>query len=214
MSKSIILINKNSFIFNGQEYNFDRINEIRSLFKLNLKIVILEENLYVKQFASKVKRCKIYEFINNKINNDFPQTGDLLYDFEKKDNIIAIYSIKGARRIEGLSQIANNLEVKPIQFIIKEIMMKKLKRKNFNAAVLLKFNEYYYLTCFKNGLYNYGFVSDKEDLFLNETNNFEEAYIDNSVVSMLSPKRKIRMIKLNIGELINEQIYKKQKFHS
>lgn len=214
MKKSIILINKNSFVFNYQEYGFDRINEIVALFKPRLKIIILEENLYVKQFTNNVKRHKMYEFVDNKINNDFPQTGDLLYHFEKNNNIIAIYSIKGAKRIERLSITSNSLEIKPIQFIIREIMQKILKRNNFNANVVLKLNKVYYFTCFKNGLFNYGFVGENEDSILNEINNFEEIYTDNNDFDIFSSKKKIKIIKLNMGDLINEKVYEKQKFHS
>ncbi|EHI99728.1 hypothetical protein CDLVIII_3152 [Clostridium sp. DL-VIII] len=214
MKKSIILINKSSFVFNNQEYNFDRINEVVDLFKPRLKIVILEENLYVKQFHDKVKKHKMYELVNNKINNNFPQTGDLLYDFEKKNNIIVIYSIKGAKRIEKLSIASSFLEIKPIQFIIKEVMQKILKRNNFNADVVVKLNEFYYFTCFKKGLFNYGFVNDNEELILNEINDSEEIYIDNNVFDIFSSKNKIKIIKLNIGDLINEKIYEKQKFYS
>ena len=102
MKKSIVIIKKNLFIYNGEEYDFDKVNEMNNLLKSNLKIIILEEELYVKQFTSKIKRNKIYEFIDYKINNDFPQNGDILYDFEKNNNIIAIYYIKGAKRIEKI----------------------------------------------------------------------------------------------------------------
>ncbi|OOM80027.1 hypothetical protein [Clostridium sp. BL-8] len=214
MKKSIILINKSSFVFNNKEYNFDRINEIVDLFKPRLKIVILEENLYVKQFNDKVKKHRMYEFVNNKINNNFPQTGDLLYDFEKKNNIIVIYSIKGAKRVEKLSVASSFLEIKPIQFIIKEVMQKILKRNNFNADVVVKLNEFYYFTSFKKGLFNYGFVNDNEKLILNEINDSEEIYMDNNVFDIFSSKNKVKIIKLNVGDLINEKIYEKQKFYS
>ena len=123
MKKSIVIIKKNLFIYNGEEYDFDKVNEMNNLLKSNLKIIILEEELYVKQFKSEIKRNKIYDFIDYKISNDFPQNGDILYDFEKNNNIIAIYYIKGAKRIEKISEIAKNIEVKPIQFIVKDIMV-------------------------------------------------------------------------------------------
>lgn len=221
MKKSIILINKNFFILNNKEYDFDKINEINHLLKSNLKIVILEENLYVKQFtwkaAHKGKRQKINEFVDYKINNEFPQTGDLLYDFEKNDNNIAIYSMKGAKRVECLSKKADNLEVKPIQFIIKEIMFKRLKKSDFNAQVLIKFNECYYYACFKNGLFNFGLADENKDSILNtvlQEHNTEEIYIDHSIANIICSNDKLKIIKLNLGELINEKIYEKQRFHS
>ena len=216
MKKSIVIIKKNLFIYNGEEYDFDKVNEMNNLLKSNLKIIILEEELYVKQFKSKIKRNKMYEFIDYKINNDFPQNGDILYDFEKNNNIIAIYYIKGAKRIEKISEIAKNIEVKPIQFIVKDVMMKILKTNIFNCKVLIKLNEYYYYISFKEGLFYYGLVEKDKEIVLDkisQNDDFGEIYVDNSLCD-LSLTNKFKIIKMNIGELINEKIYEKQRFYS
>jgi hypothetical protein len=216
MKKSIVIIKKNLFIYNGEEYDFDKVNDINNLLKSNLKIVILEEELYVKQFKSEIKRSKMYEFIDYKINNDFPQNGDILYDFEKNNNIIAIYYLKGAKRIEKITEIAKNIEVKPIQFIVKDVMKKILKTNIFNCKVIIKLNEYYYYISFKEGLFYYGLVEKDKEIVLdkiNENNDFGEIYVDNSLCD-LSFTNKFKIVKMNIGELINEKIYEKQRFHS
>lgn len=216
MKKSTVIIKKNLFIYNGDEYDFDKVNEINNLLKANLKIVILEEELYVKQFKSDIKRNKMYEFIDYKINNEFPQNGDILYDFEKKNNNIAIYYIKGAKRVGKISAIAKNIEIKPIQFIVKDVMIKILKTNNINCKVFIKFNEYYYYIIFKEGLFHYGFVEKDEEIILNKiikNNGFGEIYIDNSIRD-LSLENKFKIIKMNIGELINEKIYEKQRLYS
>jgi hypothetical protein len=217
MTKSIILINKNSYIYNGEEYDFDKFDEINNSLKSNIKIVILEEELYVKQFNVNMKRRKIYEFIDYKINNDFPQNGDILYDFEKNNNTIAIYSIKGAKRIEKIAKNAKKLEVKPIQFIIKDTMGKILRNNPLTCKVLIKYNEYYYYTSFKEGLYDYGFATENKDIVLNtllKTQNFGEIYVDDDTANLISLNNKFKIIKITIGELINERIYKKQKFYT
>jgi len=216
MKKSIVIIKKNLFIYNGEEYDFDKVNEMNNLLKSNLKIIILEEELYVKQFKSEIKRNKIYDFIDYKISNDFPQNGDILYDFEKNNNIIAIYYIKGAKRIEKISEIAKNIEVKPIQFIVKDIMVKILKTNIFNCKVIIKLNEYYYYISFKEGLFYYGLVEKDKEIVLDkisQNDDFGEIYVDNSLCD-LSLTNRFKIIKINIGELINEKIYEKQRFHS
>ncbi len=219
MKKSIILIKKNSYILNGKEYDLEMISEINHLLKPNIKIIILEEDLYVKQFNNKVKKYSLAEFVNNKINNDFPQNGDILYDhdFNKKNNIVFIYSIRGAKRIEKLADYVKNIEVKPIQFIIKEIMVKNLKNKNFSAKVLIKYDEVFYFICFKGGLFDYGFIEEDEEEILNKiisNNEVKEIFVDKDIVNILSNENKINIINMNIGELINEKIYKKQRFHT
>lgn len=215
MKKSTIIIKKNLFIYNEEEYDFNKVNEMSNLLKSNLKIIILEEELYVKQFTSEIKRNKMHEFIDYKINNDFPQNGDILYDFEKTNNTIAIYYIKGAKRIEKISEIAKNIEVKPIQLIVKDVMMKILKTNIFNCKVLLKFKEYYYYILFKEGLFYYGFVEENKEIVwdkISRNDDFGEIYVDNSLGD-LPIINKFNIIKMNIGELINEKIYEKQRFH-
>ena len=216
MKKSIVIMKKNIFIYNGEEYDFHKDNEMNNLLKANIKIVLLEEELYVKQFKSEIKRNKMYEFIDYKINNDFPQNGDILYDFEKNNNIIAIYYIKGAKRIEKISEIAKNIEVKPIQIIVKEVMMKILKNNIFNCKVLIKFNEHYYYISFKGGLFYYNYIEKDKEIVLDkivQNNDFGEMYVDTSLGD-LALTNKFNIIKINIGELINEKIYEKQRFHS
>jgi len=217
MNKSVVVVKKNFFTYNEEDYDYDSIIEMKHLLKSNLKLIILEEDLYVKQFTNKIKRNKVYEFIQYKINNEFPQNGDILYNFDKNNNSISIYYIKGAKRIEKLSEIANDIEVKPIQIIVKDVMKKVLKSDDFNCKVLINMNGYYYYMLFKGGLFNYGFVKEiKEEVMclLIETNDFGEIYVDNNIVDNLFSEDKFKLIKINLGELINEKIYEKQKFYS
>jgi len=216
MKKSIVIIKKNLFIYNGEEYDFDKVNDIDNLVKSNVKVVILEEELYVKQFKSEIKENKMREFIDYKISNDFPQNGDVLYDFEKNNNIIAIYYLKGAKRIEKITEMAKNIEVKPIQFIIKDVMKKILKTNIFNCKVIIKLTGYYYYISFKEGLFYYGLVEKDKEIVLDKisgNDDFGEIYVDNSLCD-LSLTNKFKIIKMNIGELINEKIYEKQRFYS
>lgn len=216
MEKSIVILKKNLFIYNQEEYDFDKVNDMIHLLKSNIKIIILEENLYVKQFADEIKRNKMYKFIDYKINNDFPQNGDILYDFEKNNKFITIYYIKGAKRIEKISEIGKNIEVRPIQFIVRDVIIKILKNNIFTCKVLIKVNEYYYYMSFKEGLFYYGLVEKGKEIVLDkiiQNDDFGELYLDNTIDD-LSLTNKFKIIKMNIGELINEKIYEKQRFYS
>lgn len=217
MKKSIVFINKNFYIFNGERYDFDRFNEIRVLLKSNTKIIILEEELFVKQFKNNMKRHKLYEFVDYNIKNDFPQNGDMLYDFEKKKNDIAIYSIKGAIRVERLLKKVKNVEIKPIQFIIKEVMMKIIKKNVLDFKVLVRYEKYYYYLSVKDGLYYDGFISENKDEIINKllkNNYFCEIYTDNNTTEFFLDNYNFKVREVNIGELINETIYEKQRFYS
>lgn len=208
---------KNCLIYNGEEYDFERISEINHLFKFDLKIIIFEEELYGKQFVCNIKGNKIYKFVENKINNDFMQNGDILYDFQKNDNIITIYYIKGAKRIDKIAEMAANLEVKPIQIIAKEVMGKILNNKKFNCSLLVKLQECYYYMEFKKGLFYSGFVTEERDVAFNriiQNNQLKEIYLDWGIEEKLFISKEIKLIKINLGELINEKIYEKQRFHT
>lgn len=219
MRKSIILIKRNSFILNGEEYDFERINEIKHTIKSNTKIIILEEELYVKQFANKIKKRKIYDFINFKIINEFPQNGDLLYDYKisKNNNIISIYSIRGAKRIGKLVEDAKDIEVKPIQFLIKDILINISKNKNVTAKILIKYQNVYYYISFEEGLFSYGFIENNKSQVLDRillNSGFGDMYVDEDTVEIISSENKINPLKINLGELINEKIYEKQRVYS
>lgn len=217
MNKAVVLMKKNSFIYNGEEYDFDRISEVDHLFKSDLKIIILEEELYAKQFVNNIEGNQIYKFVENKINNDFMQNGDILYDFQKGSNIIAIYYIKGAKRIEKLSEVTGDLEVKPIQFIAKEVMEKVLNNESFTCSILVNFQECYYYMVFKNGLFHSGIVNQEKDLIFSKiiaNNELEELYLDYNIEGNLLVSKKNKLIKINLGELINEKIYEKQRFYT
>lgn len=217
MNKAVVFIKKNSFIYDGCEYDFNEISEVNHLFKSKLKIIILEEELYARCFNSNIKESQIYKFVEYKINNDFMQNGDILYDFQKRNNIISIYYIRGARRIEKLSEITEELEVKPIQFVVKDVMEEVLNNENFNCNVFLKFQECYYYMVFKKGIFFSGFVNEERDLIfskIKENGELEKVYFDNNMEENLFDSKKIELIKINLGELIHEKIYKKQRFYT
>lgn len=215
MKKSMVVIKRNTCLYNGEEYNYDAVRDILNLNQSDIKIIILEEELYAKHFRKEIKRSKLQFFVNNIINNDFIQNGDILYDFDMKNNLVAIYSIKGAKRVEALTENAVNLEIIPIQFIVKDIMFKYLKNIYLTCNILIKFREFYYYVRLKDGLFLCGFVENNENRILEKIYNDEnsgEIYIDISVNSK-ELENKYTVVKINIGDLINEKIYKKQRFH-
>ena len=108
------------------------------------------------------------------------------------------------------------LEVKPIQFIIKEIMLKILKNNEFKAKVFTKFEGCYYFICFNEGIFNFGLADKNKDFILNEiieNNTGEEIYTDDYIAKVIGEASlyngKFKTIELNLGERINEKIFEK-----
>lgn len=216
MKQSIIFAGRDFLIFNKEKYYFDKISEVSHLFKSNRKIVILEEELRVKQFKSKINKFKIRRYVNNVIENDFPQNGDILYDYEIKNNTISIYYIKGAKRTEKLFENAKDIEVEPIQFMIKHAMGKTLKTNKFTCNVLIKFDEIYYYNVFNEGIFSFGIVEENKEStlskILKDCNN-TKTYIDESAVDILPKNDQVRFETISIRRFLYEDIHKKQKIY-
>lgn len=217
MKKSIIFVGKDFIVYNKEKYYNDKIAEVSHLFKPNRKIIILEEELRVKQFKSKRNKFKIQGYINNIIENDFPQNGDILYDYENKNKIISIYYIKGAKRIEKLLENAKDIEVKPIQSILKYAIGKTLKTNNFTCNVIMKFEGIYYYNIFNEGLFIRGSVEENKGSMINkvlEDYGDKKVYIDESAVDILPLNNEIEFEMFDIRRPLYENIYKEQRFYS
>ncbi|WP_459481877.1 hypothetical protein [Clostridium saccharoperbutylacetonicum] len=217
MKKAIIFVNRNNFIYNKEKYSFDKLNEVKRVLKKDIKIVILEEELCLKKFDNNAKKFQLTKFVDSLIEKEFPQNGDILYDYEKKNNVIVIYYIRGAKRIERLAEGAKKIEVKPIQLIIKEVMRKELKANNNSGRVLIKINEYYYYISFEAGIFDHCKVKENKASIINEIYddiNGKEIFVDKSAIDVLPVNDNLKIIEIDIGSLINETIYEKQKFYS
>ncbi|MFT8348275.1 hypothetical protein [Clostridium saccharoperbutylacetonicum] len=217
MKKAIIFVNRNNFIYNKEKYSFDKLNEVQRVLKKDIKIVILEEELCLKKFDNNAKKFQLEKFVDSLIEKEFPQNGDILYDYEKKNNVIVIYYIRGAKRIERLAEGAKKIEVKPIQLIIKEVMRKELKANNNSGRVLIKINEYYYYISFEAGIFDHCKVKENKASIINEIYddiNGKEIFVDKSAIDVLTANNNLKIIEIDIGSLINETIYEKQKFYS
>lgn len=190
---------------------------MQRILKKDIKIVILEEELCLKKFDNNAKKFQQEKFVDSLIEKEFPQNGDILYDYEKKNNVIVIYYIRGAKRIERLAEGAKKIEVKPIQLIIKEAMRKELKANNNSGRVLIKINEYYYYISFEAGIFDHCKVKENKASIINEIYddiNGKEIFVDKSAIDVLLANDNLKIIEIDIGSLINETIYEKQKFYS
>ncbi|WP_026886468.1 hypothetical protein [Clostridium beijerinckii] len=217
MKKSIIFIKKDYYTYDGKKYDFNEFREVSGLLSSKIKVIILQEELFVSHFENSVRRHELCNFVDSKIRNDFPQNGDILYDFEKKRNIISIYSIKGSKRVEKIVEKAINIEIKPIQFVIRDVLMKMVKDNDRNFRALIKYDTYYYYVSFRNGSYYDGFISENKCVVeknLLKKDNLEEIYVDDNTFDIISDNNKFKAKKVNIGEFIDENIYEKQKFCS
>ena len=128
--ESIIGINKDKYIFKGKEYNIFNIRDLLSKLNKNRRIIIFNENIFIKKY--KIGEKDLEKFINEKIKEDFTNRNELLfhYDYRHKDQEVFLYSIKNVVSKE-LYRNARSLEIKPVQFWVKNYLRKKNKIKDF-----------------------------------------------------------------------------------
>ncbi|GAA0075944.1 hypothetical protein UT300005_03220 [Clostridium sp. CTA-5] len=234
MGKSVLTIKKEFFIYNKKEYLFNEFRDIKNLLSKNREFIIMQEELYARHFSESIRGKHIYEFIETKLNNEFNKNNDILYHYEydKNKKVISIYSIKGGKRLEILSEEANNILIKPIQFILKDIMIDLFKDKNLNLKFIMLIDGMYYYVSLKQGKIYENFVEKELEVLLNRLKNIEVKQILNEEKSLLYFNKKISNFykKINDGivnnmklvsisceddvDAIYEEIYEKQRFYS
>ncbi|WP_024615024.1 hypothetical protein [Clostridium sp. Ade.TY] len=129
INQEIIEINKLGYIYKGEQNSLNLRN------KLNAKVFILDEELYIKEYL-KTKKKEIYNIIENDIKSEL-NTEDYLIDFkiDKSINITYIYAIKGGNKISKILDYIKNIEVVPIQFQIIDFIKKEKKENTFKAII-------------------------------------------------------------------------------
>ncbi|MDO5516898.1 MAG: hypothetical protein Q4F66_05040 [Clostridium sp.] len=213
MKKVTIIMKPYSFLYNNSEYDFYGLNEAVNLINKHIKIVILEEQLFIKIFEIKKDIKKMSAFIQDKINNIFPQNGEILYDYEKNnsDNLLAIYSVKGKKKIEKLSMNAKELEVVPIQFVIKDEFLKIFKNKKLTCSVIFRVEDSFYYIYIKNGLLYENYICGDLNGILQRVpeEGGYDVYIDSNIAYENTHKDKIKFIEINMEGLIYEKLFEK-----
>ena len=210
MKKDIIFLKEFSFNYVNDEYGFDEI-EKRYMFFKNLKVIILEESIYIKAIPLQYRFGNLEKYIENKIVEIFPQDGKILYDYEKSNekNCVYIYAIRGKDKIEKLCSESVSLEVLPIQFIIKDILNIILRKKEIDVMALVKLDDIYYFIKCSNGLLIDNYVS--EDIlkiydYLDEKNFQGKIIVDKKCSVDEYFLRNLEIIEKDILELIYEKL--------
>ena len=211
MRHSTIILTKDEILCDGKSFFKEEVNRIERSIKKCIKVFILERELEIDVFDVKEKISNIENFISNIMGNNYIENGDILYNYEydKKLKKIYIYYIKGFKYVRNIISQAKELQIKPIQSLIYDVCKHKLKIKDVNFSVLLKFGNYYYYTLFKNGNIVKSLCSDS----INEI-NFEiikhedkiRIYVDNKIEQKLAIQNKIL---IDLSEIIYDKIYKK-----
>lgn len=208
--KDIIVSTKDEFIFKNKLY--DEI-AIKSVVKKEIDLFIFEENILIKEFEN-IKKDK--EAVVEKIvREEFGDENDILihYEHDKKRKKLYLYSMGNGRRVKNIINDAKDLRIKPIQFYIKELVESKVKKLR-NYIIIIELREIIYSLYIKENFIIKSFMKNKNDFILSdELNDLEtgSTVIMSKEVEDIIPeeiKYKLHIIYLEIGEIINEKVFK------
>ena len=163
--RDIVIANKNKYIYNGKLY--DDIS-IKRVISKEIELYVMEEDLLIKTY-DEIKNDKediVYEIINEEYGSE--KSALMHYEYDKKRKKLFLYSIGNGERIQFLCEDLNEVIILPIQFYIRDIVIKKIK-KIFNYIVLIEIKEVVYYLEIKNKLIVNSLIKTKEDF----TNDFK-----------------------------------------
>ena len=123
--RDIVIANKNKYIYNGKLY--DDIS-IKRVISKEIELYVMEEDLLIKTY-DEIKNDKediVYEIINEEYGSE--KSALMHYEYDKKRKKLFLYSIGNGERIQFLCEDLNEVIILPIQFYIRDIVIKKIKK--------------------------------------------------------------------------------------
>ena len=135
------------------------------------------------------------------------------YEHDRKRKKLYLYSIGNESKVKFISKSLKELNVLPIQFYIKGIVEKKVKRVN-EYIIVVEINGVVYCLDIHNNFIVKSRIESRESFIINY--KFDDildgkTIVINSIDKDLIPKEfqcKFNIIVLEIGEKINEKIFK------
>ena len=208
--KDIIVSTKDDFIFKNKLY--DEI-AIKSIVKKEIDLFIFEENILIKEFEN-IKKAK-EAIIGKIVREEYGDENDILihYEHDKKSKKLYLYSMGNGRKIKNIISEAKSVRIRPIQFYIKTIVESKIKKLR-DYIITMELREFIYSIYVKENFIIKSFIKNRNDFILsNELNDLEEGSVviiskDDENIIPEKIKYKLHTISLEIGEIINEKIFK------
>lgn len=208
--KDIIVSTKDDFIFKNKLYDE---SAIKGVIKKEMDLFIFEENILIKKFEN-IKKPK-EAIIEKIVREEFGDENDILihYEHDKKRKKLYLYSMGNGRKIKNIVNEAKVIRIKPIQFYIKTLVESKIKKLR-NYLIIIDLREIIYLLYIEENFIIKSFMKNKNDFILShELNDLENGFIVimSKEVEDIIPeeiKYKLHIIYFEIGEIINEKIFK------
>lgn len=208
--KDIIVSTKDDFIFKNKLY--DEI-AIKSVVKKEMDLIIFEENILIKKFEN-IKKAN-ESVVEKIVREEFGHENDILihYEHDKKRKKLYLYSMGNGRKVKNIVNKVKVLRIKPIQFYIKTIVERKIKNLR-NYIIIIELREIIYSLYIEENFIVESFMKNKNDFILsyelNDLKNGSVVIMSKEIEDIIPEEIKYRLhiIYLEIGEIINEKIFK------
>lgn len=200
MKSSIGLI-KNKYIYKGDEYGFKEIDKLILKLKRKRELVIFEENIFIKKYDIDDKKINIPKFVSSKIIQEFIGKDNLSfhYEYKKSKNILYLYAIN-SYDINRFYKRLESISIKPVQFLIKDIVLRSEKNKD-KVIVLYKFLDLFYLLIIKDKILVSSQIFDDEKKLIDKLKDCNEKITLDCKLTYLNIENKNI---INIGDRVDE----------
>ncbi|MBS4804015.1 MAG: hypothetical protein KIC47_00585 [Clostridium sp.] len=211
---SNIGIYKDTYIYKGDEYNRNNYSELLDNISKKRRIIFLSQILLIKKYGFYSSNAGIGNFIEKKINEDFSDKDNFLFshEYNKKDNIVYLYSIRNNNLI-SLTNDAAELTIEPIQFYIKNKVIKKIKNSK-DSNILFKINNIFHVLSLEKGYIINSVIANNEDEVFKTISLIDDnklLIIDKSIntESLIDQVIGFKIKNIDLVEGIYEKIYRK-----
>ena len=211
---SNIGIYKDTYIYKGDEYNRNNYSELLDNISKKRRIIFLSQILLIKKYGFYSSNSGIGNFIEKKINEDFSDKDNFLFshEYNKKDNIVYLYSIRNNNLI-SLTNDAAELTIEPIQFYIKNKVIKTIKNSK-DSNILFKINNIFHVLSLEKGYIINSVIANNEDEVFKTISLIDDnklLIIDKSIntESLIDQVIGFKIKNIDLVEGIYEKIYRK-----
>lgn len=145
-----IHVYSDKYYYRNVEYTKETLDILIKNLRKRRKIILYCETIFIKKYS--YPEIKIEKYMDHKIYEDFKNKENFLFHYEvnKEDKSIYLYSLR-SNRVKYLYKNAMELSIEPIQFKIKDRIVKKYS-KNKNIFIIYKIEKIYNLLIIENTL--------------------------------------------------------------
>lgn len=211
---SNIGIYEDTYIYKGNEYNRNNYSELLDSVSRKRRIIFLSQQLLIKKYGFNSSNRVIGDFIEKKINEDFSDKDNFLFNYEynKKDNLAYLYSIRNNNLI-SLTNDSTELNIEPIQFYIKNKVISRIKNSK-DSNILFKVNNIFHVLSLEKGYIINSVIANNEDEVcktISLINNDKLLIIDKStnIETLADQTKRFKIKNIDLVEDIYEKIYRK-----